>query len=110
MLSCNPRNDAPGMSAMYGTRSRRSISAATSDPHSGEAGRAETIVGTSRRLIAAATLWEARPRRRYRLSTPRSAALFTNDSSIIVLTSTDFTAAFDAASVSCAAAKSSAFG
>src|SRR6266542_6004714 len=39
MLSWRPRNDAPGSRAMYGISSRRSISATTSEPHSGVAGR-----------------------------------------------------------------------
>src|SRR5260221_12386715 len=47
MLSWSPRNDAPGSTAIYGISSRRSISAATSDPHSGAAGR-PLIFGTSR--------------------------------------------------------------
>ena len=67
---------------------------------------AESDARSFERDAHAATL----PRRGQRLSTPRSAALFTNDSSTIVLTSIDFTAAFVAPSVSCAAAKSSGFG
>src|SRR6267143_576942 len=47
MLSCRPRNDAPGSRAMYGTLRRRSISATTSEPHSNEAGR-PGAAGTSR--------------------------------------------------------------
>src|SRR5258708_26746256 len=47
MLSWSPRNEAPGSTAMYGISRRRSISAATSLPHSGAAGRPASA-GTSR--------------------------------------------------------------
>src|SRR5437899_9027746 len=65
MLSCSPRNDAPGSSAMYGMSSRRSISATTSEPHSGAAGRAPATLGMSR-LVKAASVGSAPLDRRAR--------------------------------------------